>query len=59
MKNTKSEMKNTLDGINGRINIEEENLTAQQKKLAKMKPKKEKENASVSCDTISSGLVNM
>lgn len=35
-------MKNTLDGINGRINIEEENLTAQQKKLAKMKPKKEK-----------------
>lgn len=39
MKNTISEMKNTLDGVNGRI---KENLTAQQKKLAKMKPKKEK-----------------
>jgi len=26
MKNTTSEMKNTLDGINGRINSEEENL---------------------------------
>lgn len=42
MKNTKYEMKNTLEGINERINAEEENLPAQQKKLAKLKPKKEK-----------------